>query len=231
MINIFIRGGAWGVVPLDRNNGRFRRFVSVHIGVGRTGRLTLRFMVRLIGRGGRAVPGQVLCIIPQLNSIPIIVILSFNLTLPLIDIVGWPFQLFFSLHDHVCETNTFLLLPLVALRIVLSGVIKRLIIFVIRRSRSLLFLLLVIYLRKEGGFGRTEGCIDLAMDFVKVSSCVRYFVPLTSTIELCICRCITHVSNRDIRKFIFLSFCEAQVLINFVVNRSDFRFSIQENVG
>ena len=77
-------------------------------------------MIGLVGRGGRVMLGKVLCIVPQLNSIPIIVILPLDLTLPLIDVVGGPFHLFLSLHDHISETYSFLFVPLVALRIVLS---------------------------------------------------------------------------------------------------------------
>ena len=77
-------------------------------------------MVRLIGRGSWVVLRQVLRIVPELNPIPIIVILSFHFRLPLINVVGWPLHLLLTLHNHVSETNTFLFLPLEALCIVLS---------------------------------------------------------------------------------------------------------------
>ena len=64
-----------------------------------------------------------------------------------------------------------------------------------------------------------------------MGSSVRHLVPLTGAIELCTCRCITHVSNRNIPKSIFHSLREVQALINFVVDGSDFRFSIQEDIG
>ena len=160
-------------------------------------------MVRLIGSGSWVVLRQVLGIVPQFDSISVIVILSFNLTLPLINVICRPLHLFFSFHDHISEAYTFLFFPLVALRIVLSGIIERLIKFVVRWSRSFLFLLLVIDLRQEGGFGCAEACIDLTMDFVEVSSCIWDLVPFTSAIELRLSRSITHVSNRYIRKFVF----------------------------
>ena len=94
-----------------------------------------------------------------------------------------------------------------------------------------MLLLLVIYLREEGRFGRIEFCIDLTVDLVEMGSSVRHLVPLTGAIELCTCRCITHVSNRNVPKSIFHSLREVQALINFVVDGSDFRFSIQEDIG
>ena len=158
-------------------------------------------------------------------------ILSFNFTLPLIDVVGRPLHFLFPLHNHICKADTFLFFPLVALRVVLRRVIERLIKFVVRRSRSFILLLLVIDLRQKCRFGRIEFCIDLAVDLVEVSSSVRHLVPITGAIELCTCRCITHVSNRNIPKSIFHGLREVQALINFVVDRSDFRFFIQEDIG
>ena len=177
--------------------------------------------------------GKVLCIVPKFNSIPVIVILPLDLTLPLIDVVSRPFHLFLSLHDHICETYSFLFVPLVALCIVLCGVIERFIKFVVRWGRSFLFLLPVIDLRQVGGFGRVFASIDLAVDFVEVCSGVRDYISLTNTFKLRICRCITHVSNRNVRKFIyFLSLCEARIPLYFVVDWTSNRsLPTQKNVG
>ena len=233
MIYVFVRCGTRRVISLNWNYSGLWWFVSVHIGYGSTGRLTLRFMIGLVCRGGRVMLGKVLCIVPQLNSIPIIVILPLDLTLPLIDVIGRPFHLFLSLHDHISETYSFLFVPLVALRIVLSWIIERFIKFVVRWGRSLLFLLLVIDLRQVGRFGGAFASIDLAVDFVEVGSGVRDLISLTNAFKLRICRCITHVSYCYVRKFIFLSFCEAHTLLYFVVNRTSNLLSlpIQKNVG
>ena len=48
-----------------------------------------------------------------------------------------------------------------------------------------------------------------------------------------LCRCVTHVSNCDVRKFIFLSLGETHVLLDyFVVDRTCCRsLPVQKNVG
>ena len=103
-------------------------------------------MVWLIGGSCRVMLRKELCVVPQLNSVPIIVILPLHLPLPLIDVVGRPLHMLLPLHDHVREALSFLFLPLVALRVVLSGVIECFVEFVVRWGRFLLLLLPVIYL-------------------------------------------------------------------------------------
>ena len=103
-------------------------------------------MVGPIGRGCGVMLRKELCVIPQLNSVSIIVILAFDLPLPLIDVVSRPLHMLLPLHDHVREAFSFLFLPLVALRVVLRRVIECFVEFVVRWGRFLLFLLPVIYL-------------------------------------------------------------------------------------
>ena len=127
-------------------------------------------------------------------------VVSKNLRLPRVLVVGGTFHCFLSLLNVVNDTLALFFWPLILFGVMLCGVIKRHLIIVVGGAWDLALRALGL-VNNFGKIGRLwlfiQTVVDLTVNFVSMSARIGYCVLSTVSLKLGFCFTLHHVLNRD----------------------------------